>query len=199
MDFLQAMQTRYTTKTYDSSKKISEEDLTALQEIVRLSPSSINGQPWKFTFVTDQEIKNQLAAVSFFNRSRIENCHVLVVFNRVQDLDKYEALIQSSMPEATWDYYKEFIKPLPTEKIYSWFEKQVYIALGILLSACANMKIDSTPMEGIEPTRYNEILQQKDYHSLMAVALGYRDPDDPNQLSKKPKTRLDMDQICSLV
>jgi nitroreductase/dihydropteridine reductase len=39
--------------------------------------------------------------------------------------------------------------------------------LGVFLSACAEMAIDATPMEGIEPDKYDEILNQSDYASIV--------------------------------
>ena len=50
------MEQRYTTKKYDVSKKIENQKIEELKEILRLSPSSINSQPWKFTFVSDKEL-----------------------------------------------------------------------------------------------------------------------------------------------
>ena len=57
------------------------------------------------------------------------------------------------------------------------------------------MGIDATPMEGIEPENYDKILEQKDYASLVAVAIGYRDEDDFNQPSKKPKLRMAINKV----
>ena len=55
MSFINAMQERYTTKVYDETKKIDPKHIEELKESLRLSPSSINSQPWKFTFVSDQD------------------------------------------------------------------------------------------------------------------------------------------------
>ncbi|MEN9487259.1 MAG: hypothetical protein RIR56_947, partial [Bacteroidota bacterium] len=47
MDFLELMQQRYTTKKYNPTEKINSEKIEQLKQILQLSPSSINGQPWK--------------------------------------------------------------------------------------------------------------------------------------------------------
>lgn len=57
MNFLEIAQTRYTTKVYDPTKKVSDSDIETLKEILRLTPSSINSQPWHFTFISNEEIK----------------------------------------------------------------------------------------------------------------------------------------------
>ncbi|MEP0674349.1 MAG: nitroreductase family protein [Nonlabens ulvanivorans] len=199
MSFINAMQERYTTKQYDSSKKIDGDTINQLKEILRLSPSSINSQPWKFTFVSDQDTKEQLSKVSWINTSKVVDCDTLVIFSRIDNLDLFEKQIESELPKGAVDYYKENVKPQPVEQTKAWFDKQVYLALGVFLSACADMGIDATPMEGLEPKNYDKILGQSDYATLVAVAIGYRDQDDFNQPSKNTKSRIALDQVIESI
>lgn len=199
MSFIEFMNTRYTTKRYNNTKKVTEEDKEILKSILRLSPSSINSQPWKFTFVSNQDTRNELAEVSWLNKSKVQDCDTVIVFNRINNLELFEAQIERELPKGAVDYYKEFLKPLPEAEIKAWFDKQVYLALGILLSACAEMGIDSTPMEGIEPENYDKILNNTDYASIVAVAIGYRDESDNNQPSKNPKSRVAIDTIIETI
>ena len=199
MSFLESMQNRYTTKKFDSSKKIDHNKTQELKDILQLSPSSINSQPWKFTFVSDKEIKRKLANVSWHNTNKVIDSDTVVVFSRIDNIDLFEQQIEQELPKGAVDYYKEFIKPQTEEQIRAWFDKQVYLALGIFLSACAEMGIDATPMEGVEPENYNEILNQTDYSTLMAVAIGYRDNEDFNQPSKKPKSRKDIINVIETI
>lgn len=189
MSFITSMQQRYTTKKYDVTKKIDPQHIEELKEILRLSPSSINSQPWKFNFVADEAMKKQLSKVSWVNTSKVTDCDTVVVFSHINDIELFEKQIEQELPKGAVDYFKEFIKPLPIDQIYAWFSKQVYLALGVFLSACAEMGIDATPMEGIEPENYDRLLKQTDYTTLVAVAIGYRDQDDFNQPSKKAKSR----------
>ena len=199
MSFITAIQERYTTKKYDASKKIEKDKLEQLKEIVRLSPSSINSQPWKFTFVSDEKTKNELAKASFFNDSKVINCDTLVVFSRIDSIVEFEKQIQATLPEGAVGYYNQFIKPLPEAEIKAWFDKQVYLALGVFLSACAAMNIDSTPMEGIEPEKYDTILKSNHHHALVAVAIGYRDNEDANQPQIKPKSRRALGDVITSI
>lgn len=193
------MQQRYTTKNYDASKKIESEKIKELQQILQLSPSSINSQPWKFIFVSDSNTKKQLSEVSWLNTSKVLESDTIVVFNRINDIALFEKQIEKELPEGAVGYYKEFIKPKSEEEIKAWFDKQVYLALGIFLSACAEMGIDATPMEGIEPANYDKILNNKEYATLVAVAIGYRDNEDFNQPDRKPKSRLAFDKVIETV
>ncbi|WP_052598213.1 nitroreductase family protein [Aureispira sp. CCB-QB1] len=199
MSFIESMQKRYTTKKYDASKKIEAEKIQELKQILQLSPSSINSQPWKFTFVNDAETKEKLSQVSWLNTNKVLDSDWVVVFSRINDINLFENVIESELPKGAVDYYKEFIKNKPEEEIKAWFDKQVYLALGVFLSACAEMGIDATPMEGIEPQNYDRILKNNDYATIVAVAIGYRDNDDFNQPSKQPKSRRAIDLVTETI
>lgn len=199
MSFVEAMEQRYTTKKYDASQKIENDKIEALKRILQLSPSSINGQPWKFTFVSDPEVRKQLSEVSWVNTEKVLDCDTVIVFSRIDSLPAFEAQIEAELPKGAVDYYKEFIKPQSEQWIKTWFDRQVYLSVGVLLSACAEMGIDATPMEGIEPDNYDKILDNTEYATIVAVAIGYRDPEDFNQPSKKPKSRMNIDQVIETI
>lgn len=199
MEFTSLAKNRYTTKKYNVAQKISDSKIEQLQEILRLSPSSINSQPWKFVFISNEEIKSQLAEVSFFNEQKIKEASHLIVFCAIDTISKFENQINSNLPEGAIGYYNQFIKPLPEDAIKSWFHNQVYLSLGFFLSACASMSIDSTPMEGINSKEYNAILKLKDYSAVFAVAIGVRDENDSNQPDRKPKSRLEIVDVIETI
>ena len=89
MDFLKLAQTRYTTKHY-SSKRVSDEDIAKLKEILRLAPSSINSQPWQFVFISDEATKEAFAKVSLTNEERVRKASHLVVFMANSALPSFE-------------------------------------------------------------------------------------------------------------
>ena len=86
MNFLDLAQSRYTTKKYNPDLKVEEEKIEELKEILTLSPSSINSQPWKFIVVSDQEMKKKLASVSFFNENKINQASHLFVFCAIDNV-----------------------------------------------------------------------------------------------------------------
>lgn len=53
MDMLDLARTRYTCKHYDPSRAIDGRTIAKLAEILRLSASSVNIQPWRFVFLPD--------------------------------------------------------------------------------------------------------------------------------------------------
>lgn len=199
MSFLDLSHSRYTTKKYNPELKIAEDKIQDLKEILRMSPSSIDSQPWKFTFISDTQLKNKLAEASYFNEHKVKDASHLVVFSVIDNIQKFEAQIKENIPESSVAYYNQNLKPQPEEVIKSWLSHQVYIALGFFLSACADMGIDSTSMEGINKEEYANILGATDYKPLFAVTIGYRDKNDSNQPSVTPKSRLDIDKVIESI
>ncbi|MFA7492362.1 MAG: nitroreductase family protein [Proteiniphilum sp.] len=199
MSFLDIARSRYTTKRYDPNGKIAEETIEQLKEILLLSPSSINSQPWQFTFISDEKMKGELSKVSFHNEEKVRDASHVIVFSVIENVEDFENWNLSHLPERSGSYYNRMVKPKGEEEIKIWLSHQVYLALGFFLSACASMGIDSTPMEGIETEEYDRILQQKGYKTLFGVAIGYRDKEDTNQPSITPKFRLDKDNAIRTI
>lgn len=182
-------------KKYNPQGKISAEQVTELKEILNLSPSSINSQPWNFIFINTPEIREQLAEVSYFNKEKILDSSHIIVFQVMKSPEEFEKQIEENLPEGSVNYYRTMVKPNGEAAIRSWMGHQVYLSLGVLLSACAAMGIDSTPMEGIETDRYDAILKNNSYETLFAVAIGKRADNDSNHPGVTPKTRLRSEKV----
>jgi len=195
MSFLEQMKKRYTVKKYDPQGKISAEQISELKEILNLSPSSINSQPWNFIFVNKPELKEQLGEASYFNKEKVLQSSHLVVFQVLKNPEDFEKQIEENLPEGSVNYYRNMVKPHGEASVKAWMGHQVYLSLGVLLSACAAMGIDSTPMEGIEPEKYDKILKNDSYETLFAVALGKRDENDTNHPATTPKRRLKSEMV----
>lgn len=195
MDFLQIANTRYTTKQYDPSKRLNAEQIERLEDILRMSPSSIDSQPWQFHFIGDGELKTALAKASHFNEPKVIDCSHIVVFTAIDSVDLFQEQAQANLSEHALSYFTQNLKPLGEDAVKAWMQKQVYISLGYFLAACAAEGVDSTPMEVIDTAEYDRILGLKGYHTLFAVAIGARDPEDANQPSLRPKSRLPKNSV----
>jgi nitroreductase len=86
----------------------------------------------------------------------------------------------------------------PAEK-QAWNTRQVYIALGQLMTSAAVLGIDSCPLEGISPADYDTILglSGTGYATAVACALGYRSPEDKYAVA--PKARFPDAQVLTHV
>jgi nitroreductase/dihydropteridine reductase len=189
MNILELIEKRYTAKKYNADKNIPQEKIEDLKQILRLTPSSINIQPWKFTFVQNPEIKAQLASVSMHNEEKINQAKLLVVFSVADDLDAFQEVVDNELPQARIDWYNKIKASTPEADLKIWLSKQLYIALGVGLTASVALGLDSTPMEGIESDKYMAILNMKAYKPLFAMAVGYGSEDDFNRIEVTPKSR----------
>jgi len=199
MSFIEFAKNRYTTKKYTKNEIISEEKIAELKEILTLSPSSMNSQPWKFSLIADQETKNLFAAASSFNGKKIQEASHLVVFSVIDNVADFENDRLSQLPEGSKQWFNEVVKSLGDKHVESWMAHQVYLSLGFFLAACASMDIDSTTMEGINTSEYDKILDLKGYKTLFAVAIGYRDVKDTNQPIYAPKSRRDIIDVVNII
>ena len=184
---------RYATKKFDATKKVSTEDLETLKKAIQLSSSSYGLQLYKVFIIENPEVRAQLQPVSWGQSQIVDASHLLVFANivNVQEshIDAYVQNIADTRGLSVEDLkgYSDFMKskivPLPVEQKAVWTSKQTYLALGNLLNAAAELKIDVTPMEGFEPEKYNEILglDKLGLNASLVAAIGYRHEEDATQ------------------
>lgn len=197
LDLVQKMNWRYAVKKFDSKRIVPKEVMNELLECLRLAPSSFGLQPWKFLVITSSQIKRNLRVHSW-NQSQIEDCSHLVVFCRKKSFGAKEVnhFIESmssirSQPTSKFDGYKkvmtDFCAAMSEDELRSWMNKQIYIALGELLTTTAVLDIDACPIEGFSSKKYDEELKlaDKGLESVVVCAVGYRSPEDAYQNEKK--------------
>lgn len=184
---------RYATKKFDASKKISAEDLATLKEAIRLSASSYGLQPYKVIIVENPALRAQLQPAAW-GQSQIVDASHLIVFANIVDfgeagIDAYfkDLTETRNIPMEAVQGYADFMKskiiPLPVETRNTWTSKQTYLALGNLMNAAAELKIDVTPMEGFDPAQFNQILglDKLGLNASLVATVGYRHADDDTQ------------------
>ena len=210
---------RHTTKAYDPNRRIPDETVEKLKELLRFSPSSTNIQPWHFVIASTQEGKARVAKATEkypFNRPSILNAsHVVVFASRLAvDEDYLQHVLEQEDKDGRFDADKETHKPAmhggrslfvnlhkqDFKDVQHWMDKQVYLNLGQFLLGAAALGVDATPMEGIEiPVLDAEFgLREKGYFAVFVVPLGYHDPEQDYNASL-PKSRLPYSDILTEV
>ena len=217
-DITDFAKTRHTSKAYDASKKISDEDIEKVREMLRFSPSSTNSQPWHFIIASTDEGKKRITKATEtlypFNSPSILNAsHVIVFCSRVDMKEDYLLnLLEveekdgrfASDPEALkerqhmvrnlfFDMHKYDFKDAQ-----HWMDKQVYLNLGAFLLGVSTLGIDATPMEGIDTKALDAEfgLREKGYTSLVVVPIGYHDTEKDFNATL-PKSRLPYSEILT--
>jgi nitroreductase len=195
---LQALHWRYATKKFDPDRKIPAPEWQALEEALVLSPSSVGLQPWKFLIVTDPAMKAQLVPAAR-NQSQVADCSHFVVFTvhrnvGVEHVDRHLARMAEvrGVPAESLGKYRQMVtgaldRARAEERLDTWQTHQVYIALGQFMAGAALLGVDTCPMEGFEPEKFDEILGLKGtaYASVVCCAAGYRAADDKYAVTKK--------------
>ena len=200
-----AVQQRFTAKIYNPEKQIKDEDLKTIKEIFQYAPSSTNSQPWKMLVVKNQELKKQLADSSWdLNKQKILDCPVLLIF-LVKKVDEkhvkdYVALgKQRGMDDEQLENITKFINGfvMSKENVDEWATHQVYINLGFIMSKLSLMGIDSTAIEGLTTSKYDEILNlnTNEFNTVFALAIGYASESELNTPEKSPKIRFEQSKI----
>ena len=206
---LQIAMSRYTTKHY-SGKQIPREQLAELLEILRLSPSSVNAQAWKFIVASTQEAKDTLMEGFLdFNRERVSKASDIIVFAVPEKIteEHLQKVLDKEIADGRYAK-KDVIEGLDAGRRHfvdlhshtvsdtlAWETAQAYIALGFVLFAAAGMGIDSTALEGVDYDKLDDILglRSRGLRSVVAVSLGYRAADDSN--ATRPKSRLSKEDL----
>ncbi len=204
-DLLEALHWRYATKQFDPESILTSSQIDTLSESLRLSPSSFGLQGRGFIIVENKDIRQQLLPHAR-NQSQIVDASHLFVLCRRTDVDsKFIDKFFSDMAQtrnielSQLDGYKKMVlwtvqwqSPIELENRLT---KQVYIAQGFLLSACAMLSIDACPMEGFSAQAFDEILwlQKHNLTSCVVVPVWYRSSDDT--YATLPKVRFPKEEI----
>ncbi|MET0263774.1 MAG: NAD(P)H-dependent oxidoreductase [Rariglobus sp.] len=191
---------RYATQKFDSTKKIDPATWAALEQSLVLAPSSFGAQPWKFLIVESPAIRERLMAASWGQRQVMDASH-LVVFTFRKDLDAAHldrhvarvADVRGVELETLEKYRSGLHKAIEGARaagsLDAWQARQVYIALGQFMTSAAILGVDTCPMEGLSPAKYDEILglTGTGFTTLCACPAGYRADDD--KYAATPKVR----------
>ena len=192
-NYLRNLQWRYATKKFDATKKITDEDLNILLEAMRLSASSYGLQPYHIFIIKDLEIRKKLQPVSWGQTQIVDASHLILLANKTKVdeawIDGYLTNVSETrnIPREGLKEYADLINSniltLSPAQQEVWTAKQNYLVLGNLLSAAAELKIDTCPMEGFEAEAYNSILglSEKGLNATVVTAVGYRSAEDETQ------------------
>ena len=181
MDFTEIVMQRYATKKFDG-RKIPEETIDKLLDLVRFAPSALNLQPWKIKVVTDNRVKEQLKPAAF-NQEQITTCSHLLVFCADPDYDslirRLGDLLMSNrvaddIVKNILGMARQFVGTMTPEQRLSWSQAQTYLALGNALNGAKALGFDSCPMGGFDPAEFTRILKiPAPLVPVMLCPLGY--------------------------
>ena len=206
MNSIDNLKWRYAVKKFDNHKILSDNQINILKQAFNLTATSYGLQPIKLVVVKNKDIQKELVLHSWNQQQISQASHLLVICIDTKldetDVEKYFKRVKEirNTPDEIINSFKEYltttISGKTTEDLLSWGKNQAYLALGNLLTVCANEKIDSCPMEGFIPEKYDEVLglKEKNLSSVLVLPVGYRAEDDIMTHQKKVRKN-----ICEIV
>lgn len=207
---VETLEWRYATKVFNPDRRIPAEDWEALLESLHLSPSSLGLQMWKFLDVRDPAVRSRLREVSWGQPQVTDASHLVVFCARrdfkSEDVQRYlERIVEvRGVAMDSLDQYRarifELVGSKSPEVLKAWLERQVYIALGFMMSCAADLRVDTCALEGMDPAAYDRILhlENSPYYTLCALALGYRN-EEADKYARLAKVRFDRDEVIPVI
>ena len=201
MALLEDLNWRHAVKAYDATKKVSKEDIDKIVEAARLAPTSSGLQPFQVLVVENQELKEKLVKGAL-NPECMRDCSHVLIFagwdrytaERIDKVYDYTTA-ERGLPQGRFNSYTDMLKKIylaqPAEENFAHIARQTYIALGLSLAQAAELKVDSTPVEGFDNSVVDEILalDELGLKSVSLMYVGYADtPNDWIAPMKKVRT-----------
>lgn len=190
MNIIDSLKWRYAVKKFDTNKNLSEIQIETLKEAFNLTATSYGLQPLKLVIIKNKKIQEKLVPFSWNQQQILQASHLLVICVKdnytTKEVENYFNLVQKirNTPDEVINPFKKFltaeIAKKTQEELYVSNKNQAYIALGNLLTVCASQEIDSCPMEGFTPDKYDEILDltKNNLKSVLVLPVGFRASDD---------------------
>ncbi|MGB9979194.1 nitroreductase family protein [Methanobacterium sp.] len=197
MEFKELVQKRYAARAYEN-RKIDDEKIDEILEMIRLAPSALNLQPWKVKVVADDKLKEKMCENSM-DQKHISTCSHVLVFCANTDLHGLAETIINGMkaagaPEETIKFYEmaanNLTSRIPPEARLCEAQKNVFIAAAQGVYAAKSLGIDSCIVQGFDPAAYSEILDlPSNIVPTVLVLLGYG-ADEPTPKVRFPKEEI---------
>jgi nitroreductase / dihydropteridine reductase len=173
-DFIELVKTRYATKSFDSTKLISQNDIQTLKEVITLTSSSFGLQPYKIKIISDKNLQKKLQEVSW-NQPQVGSAsHVFVLCANTKVKEQIDTMEKMVSNKAYIDMMRGWLSQLSDQQQLVWAQKQVYLVCANILHAAKALGFDSCPMEGFDSQAYATLLNLPSHLvPTLVVPVGY--------------------------
>lgn len=201
-DFHQITAGRRSIRKYDSSVKITKQEMEQILTEATLAPSSVNMQPWRFIVIESEEAKQKLLPLARFNQSQVtSSAAVIAIFG---DLDSFSNAEEIYSKAVELGYMPQEVKERQLAAIggmYANVSPQTnrdtvlidggLVSMQLMLTARAH-GYDTCPMGGYEKDQIAEAfgLDKERYVPVMLLSIGKAAD------SGYPSVRLPIDKVA---
>ena len=176
MDTFEAIRTRRAIKKFDSSYKMTSEQVKSLMELVILSPTSYNQQNWRFVTVTDQSVKEKISKAARDQAQPKDGSLVVVLCGNMSAWKDEPTRYWRNHPIEKQELVKNSLARKYADSPQNRRDEAIrscgFAAQTIMLAA-RQMGLDSCPMVGFEYDQLAEIINLPEDHLIsMMVVVG---------------------------
>ena len=176
MQTLDAIQARRSVKKFDTSHRISDQEINKLFSLAMLSPTAFNIQHWRFVNVSEPELRKQIRAAAWDQAQVTDASLFIVICADLRSWEKQPGRYWANADQAVQD----FILPLIDQ--YYRGKDQVQrdeamrscgIAAQTLMLAAKDMGYDSCPMDGFDFDQVAQLINLPEDHVIaLCLAIG---------------------------
>jgi nitroreductase len=201
-DFNQIVRGRRSIKKYDTTVKISREEMAEILSLATLAPSSVNMQPWRFLVIESPEAKAKLSPLARFNQTQVETSSaVIAVFGDLKNFENAEEIFGTAVEKgfmplevkeqiiSTYSGYYENISREDMKDVV--LVDGGLVCMQLMLSA-RTYGYDTNPIGGYEKGKIAEAfgLDKDRYVPVMLISIGKAAD------SGRPSTRLPIEKVA---
>jgi nitroreductase len=154
---------RHSVRKYDSSYKISQEEIKEMLKEATQAPSSSNLQPWRFIVIQDQEVKKELRAVAN-NQEQVETASaVIAVLGDKEMYKNVEKIYRSAYEAGLMDEANMNRLIEGTNKTYPFASEEILKNIASYDAGLVSMQLmliakdrgyDTVPMGGFDKEKF---------------------------------------------
>lgn len=186
-DFQEILVGRRSIRKYDSSVKISKEEMAEMIEDATRAPSSVNMQPWRFLVIESEEGKATLAPLARFNQLQVETSSAMIaVFGDLNSFENGEDIyskavefgympieVKEKQMAALTNYYANLSPEVNKETVLI---DGGLVSMQFMLTARAH-GYDTCPIGGFEKDQIAEAfgMDKERYVPVMLISIGKAD------------------------
>ena len=176
MDTFDAIKTRRAIKKFDSSYKMTDEQVQSLMKLTLLSPTSYNQQNWRFVTVTDQAVKEKIHVAARNQAQPLDGSLVILLCGNMNAWKDDPMRYWKNHPLEKQEHVKEAMHKKYSDSPQNRRDEAIrscgFAAQTIMLAA-KQMGLDSCPMVGFEYDKMAKIINLPDDHIIvMMIVVG---------------------------
>ena len=176
MDTFEAIKTRRAIKKFDSSYKMTDEQVQSLMKLTLLSPTSYNQQNWRFVTITDQKIKEKIHVAARNQAQPLDGSLVILLCGNMNAWKDNPMRYWKNHPLEKQEHVRDAMHKKYSDSPQNRRDEAMrscgFAAQTIMLAA-KQMGLDSCPMVGFEYDEMAKVINLPDDHIIvMMIVVG---------------------------